>query len=421
MSYRQYVNSTKSWVCTLVMAFSFGLLGSDAFAASAENGEKIFKANCAACHKINDKKLVGPGLAGVMERVPSKEWLYEWVRNSQKMIASGDEYAVQIYEQYNKVAMSAFEQLSNEDIDDIFEYVANPPGKTAVAAAPGGAMEEGTEEGGNSSLILMVVVIILAVGLFALANVRKNLINLTRVNEGQEELPDLSFFDSILYWINNNSKAFILIVLVVVLILARDGYGVLKSVGVYQGYAPEQPIKFSHKIHAGENGVDCVYCHHTAEKSKTSAIPSVNVCMNCHKAISEGKRWGEKEIAKIYAAAGWNPETGAYDKPEKPIKWVKIHNLPDFVYFNHSQHVVIGKQKCQTCHGEVENFDYPMHQESELTMGWCIDCHRKTGVDSKNPYYEKMHAEFKEKHAGEEGKKFNVEAIGGLECAKCHY
>jgi hypothetical protein len=207
--------------------------------------------------------------------------------------------------------------------------------------------------------------------------------------------------------------------LIILLVLARDGFGGLKSIGVFDGYAPEQPIKFSHKIHAGDNGVDCVYCHHSSEKSKTAGIPSVNVCMNCHKAISEGKRWGEEEISKIYEAAGYNPETAEYDKPEKPVKWIKIHNLPDFVYFNHSQHVVVGKQKCQTCHGEVQEFDYPMHQEKELTMGWCIDCHRKTGVDASNPYYEKMHAEFKEKN--EEGKSFTVEAIGGLECAKCHY
>ena len=192
------------------------------------------------------------------------------------------------------------------------------------------------------------------------------------------------------------------------------------GVGVYTNYMPEQPIAFSHKVHAGENGVDCNYCHSSARKSKHSGIPSANVCMNCHTYINEGKITGTTEISKIYDAVGFDPDSKTYIEgyEQKPIKWVRIHNLPDLSYFNHSQHVVAGKVECQTCHGPVEEMEV-LYQHASLTMGWCIDCHRETEVAMEgNEYYTELHDQLKEKYKGE---KITVDKIGGIECGKCHY
>jgi hypothetical protein len=181
----------------------------------------------------------------------------------------------------------------------------------------------------------------------------------------------------------------------------------LYGIGIQQGYAPKQPIAFSHKIHAGQYEIDCKYCHVTVARGKSASIPSVNVCMNCHNQIRAGAVTGEGEIAKVVAA--WDNK--------KPIEWVRIHNLPDLAYFNHAQHVTVGGVECQTCHGPIETMDV-VRQHSLLTMGWCIDCHRTTNVNSKgNAYYDKL----VEYHGNKKGSPMKVEDIGGLECAKCHY
>jgi hypothetical protein len=193
-------------------------------------------------------------------------------------------------------------------------------------------------------------------------------------------------------------------------------------------------------VHAGINQINCLYCHAGAEKSRQAMIPSSNVCMNCHKGISEytgaaehplktkeGKIIdGTAEIKKLYDYAGWDPVKKEYRRKAngeidaKPIEWVKIHNLPDHVYFNHSQHVVVGKVQCQQCHGPIQEMD-EVFQFSPLSMGWCVNCHRQTNVqfESNNYYsiYQKYHAELKAgKRTG-----VTVEEIGGLECQKCHY
>ena len=213
------------------------------------------------------------------------------------------------------------------------------------------------------------------------------------------------------------------------LVSAYFMYGFFMQLGVDQGYAPVQPIHYSHKIHAGANKIDCNYCHSSARKSKHSGIPSLNVCMNCHKNISEyngeedlvngyTKEFYNKEIAKLYDAVGWDDAKQSYTGEEKPVKWVRIHNLPDFVYFNHSQHVTVAGIDCQKCHGPVEEMEI-MYQYSSLTMGWCIDCHRETNVDlENNEYYEKIHEELSKKYNVD---KLTIAELGGLECGKCHY
>ena len=203
-----------------------------------------------------------------------------------------------------------------------------------------------------------------------------------------------------------------------VLCLIVLGWQSLSKIGISQNYQPAQPIEFSHKVHAGQQGIDCNYCHSSARKSKHSGIPSANVCMNCHANIVEGPKHGTKEIAKIYKAVGYDVDTRSYIEgyEEQPIKWVRIHNLPDLAYFNHSQHVVAGGLECQECHGAIEEMD-EVYQKEKLTMGWCINCHRDSKIDLDNPYYHGYN-DWIEKHKKAD---LTVENIGGLECGKCHY
>jgi len=182
------------------------------------------------------------------------------------------------------------------------------------------------------------------------------------------------------------------------------------NVGVSQGYTPLQPIKFSHKIHVKQNEIKCVFCHNSPEFSKVSGIPSADVCMICHKKVSKGTNSGKFEINKIKRAL----------KEKKPIKWVKVHSLPDYVFFSHAQHVSVAKKDCRTCHGDVENMDVTI-QEAPLTMGWCVNCHKKTEVNFKN---NKFYSNFKELHLElklGKIKKVTADKIGANDCQKCHY
>ncbi len=226
---------------------------------------------------------------------------------------------------------------------------------------------------------------------------------------------------------NNAFKLFM--VLFIAIVVFKFTYDSLMGVGVTTNYQPTQPIEFSHKIHAGINGVDCNYCHTSARKSKHSGIPSANVCMNCHENIADynGEEDLEKgytkdfytnEIKKLYKAVGWDETTQSYTGDTEPVKWVRIHNLPDFVYFNHSQHVTVAGIDCQKCHGPVEEMEI-LYQYSPLTMGWCINCHRETNVDLKgNEYYAKIHDQLAKQYGVE---KVTIAQLGGLECGKCHY
>ena len=384
---------------------------------SAQDGEKLFKGNCASCHKI-DKRLIGPALAGVEDRWESQENLYSWIKNSQDYLKknSDDSYASDLFAEY-KTVMTAM-PLSDLEIASVLEYVKNPPVKEGEVAEVIAAPAQGNDYTVYWLICLLVIVIII---IKVLLDVKSSLRQVKGGVTG-EVVKEVGVLSQLTTWLGSHKRTTVGIILFLVICGTVNAWFGAKKIGVYAGYAPTQPIKFSHKIHAGENEIDCGYCHGSAYKGKSAGIPSVNVCMNCHKGISEGKVWGTEEISKIYAAAGFDPETQAYTKEPKPIEWVRIHNLPDFAYFNHSQHVVVGKQKCQTCHGEVETFDYPMKQHSDLTMGWCIDCHRETKVAMKgNAYYDKIHEELKEKYKDKPIKDFTVEHIGGLECAKCHY
>lgn len=395
-----------------------------------ENGEKLFKSLCAACHKPY-KRAVGPALHGVVAKYDGDfEWLYSWIKNSAELIKSGDARANAIYNEYNQVAMNAFPQLSNQDIDDILAYVELPkpePPKPAddVAAVAGG----GAGGGVSTDLILGILSFVLLLLVVILYLVNKTLNRFAEVN-GVQLKEDATGRKPL--WKAYAENGFLVLMTAVVFLLgtAWFGYGYLMQVGVDQGYEPIQPIHYSHRIHAGASKIECKYCHSSARVSKHSGIPSLNVCMNCHKQIAEvaeetqamGKEeYGvdyNAEIAKLYEAVGWDTNTQSYTGETQPVRWVRLHNLPDHVYFNHSQHVTVGQIECQTCHGPVEEMEI-MYQHSPLTMGWCINCHRETNVKVKdNAYYTKIHEELSKKYNIEE---FTAADMGGIECGKCHY
>ncbi len=389
-------------------------------------GESLFKANCAACHKL-DAKAVGPALRGIADK-HDREWMYKWIHNSSALIASGDATAVKLFEENNKSVMTAFPALSETDIDNILAYTSQPKNVAVVPAGAGAQVGAAPADGGSVSngLVLgalALIFLLLVIMLFLVTNTLKRIAEANGVvyEEKQKRTP---------IWKAFVQNQFLVLVFSIFLILAAGyfAYGYLMQVGVDQGYAPVQPIHYSHKIHAGDNQIDCNYCHSSARKSKTSGIPSLNVCMNCHKNISEvapetataeySKEFYDGEIAKLYKAVGWDVAEQQYTGKTEPVKWVRIHNLPDFVYFNHSQHVTVAGVACQTCHGEIQEMEI-VEQFSPLTMGWCISCHKETNVNlENNEYYAKIHEELSKKYGVE---KLTIAELGGLECGKCHY
>ena len=377
-----------------------------------KNGENLFKGNCTVCHAINEV-IIGPALRDVHER-QSEEWIYAFIKNSQKVIKSGDEYAVNLYNEYNKTLMTSFD-FSDEELNAILTYIKDESNKEVqvVVADSGQNLEEGIGNSVSSdelyislglNLLLLFIIIIV---LFRFTNLSKKYV-LLKDSQSKGKLldeDDLEVVDNrfdFKKFIKSNKVVGITSFLFIAIFVKSciDG---LYTVGIQQNYQPTQPIAFSHKVHAGQYEIDCNYCHTGVNISKSANIPSVNICMNCHNAINTDK----PEIQKILTAYEEN----------RPIEWVRVHNLPDLAYFNHKQHVAIGGLDCATCHGPIEEMDV-VYQYSELTMGWCINCHRETEVSSKgNDYYKKL----VELHNSSSKKPMTVEDIGGLECSKCHY
>jgi len=425
--YRIFINKALTGLLLVVLLASSNI----SFAA---DGEALFKANCSNCHKP-DADYTGPALKGWADREPNKEWLYKWVANPAQMIAS-DAYAKQLFEKWKPTVMTAFANLKKDEIDAIMKYVDDytPPVTTAQTAGAGGA---GTESEDNS-MLFGILTLILALVAFILLQVNSNLRKLTDDKEGVNRGEPVPFY---------RNKTYLMLGVLVLFMIG--GYNTVSSaieLGRMKDYQPEQPIYYSHKVHAGTNQISCLYCHGSAQDSKHSGIPSVNVCMNCHMAIKEykgdpiikedGKTLdANAEIQKLYSYAGWNSEKNQYNPDNNKdgvpdgasaIPWVKIHNLPDHVYFNHSQHIKVGKQNCQTCHGNIQEMG-EVKQFSDLSMGWCINCHRESKVDFYNKetkegnkfysIYEKFHTDIKNHKLDS----VTVEKIGGTECQKCHY
>ena len=463
-------------IAIFLAVFSFSY-SQDEISGDAAKGYDLFQANCTACHQI-DGLYIGPELRNVVTRVKEeggvgKEWLHSWIKDNKALRESGDAYANEIFEKYNRQEMLPFPQLSDQDIDDILTYTSNPEAgqeafekaKADAEAAAAAAKAAKANSGGVSSGIVIVGFFILSVLLIWILFRLNALVKLTRAEElsQEDEESAISFAELI----NKYDKVFKLSLVLLLLLTLFGLWKFLLYIGVDKGYEPEQPIYFSHQVHAGVQGIDCQYCHSSAKYSKVSGIPSPNVCMNCHKTIKEYKgdyyeehlvesgkfadagevkKFYTGEIQKMYKAIGWDPATNSFTGEQKPIEWVRIHNMPDFVYFSHQQHVVAGEkailkaiadgtipnaeeldlpensQVCFACHGNVTKMD-ELKMANTFMMGWCIECHRTTEVDMNNEYNSQYYAELHEKLKKEYGDetKITVDAIGGLECGKCHY
>ena len=435
---------------------------------SIENGQSLFNANCASCHKVTDEVLAAPGLAGIADRWgTSDELLVKWIQNPQEAAETGDAYIKSLVERYvGTYGWMTAQAVSADQVKDIMAYVANPP-NVEVAVNTSDAcptIDDSKSDEVDSSSILWFTILLVLFTIIALSasGVRRSLSDIISQNTGQELLPDSPYIDRLKSWAWRNMVFVSIIGVFFVAFGVTKGYGALMGIGVYEGYSPSQPIDFIHSVHACENEVDCKYCHHSAYNSKHAGIPSTNVCMNCHKAIKKGKISGEDEISKIYAAIGFDPATGTYIDGDgnngytipqnsyegEPVKWNKVHNLPDHVFFSHQQHVVVGGLQCQNCHGDVATYSVgriaPVEEINELrdkfpgiielskptlTMGWCIECHNKAEIDlASNGYYTEMHDRLKTTLRGNEelrrfleDDKITVKELGGWECSKCHY
>ncbi|QGW29424.1 c-type cytochrome [Phnomibacter ginsenosidimutans] len=384
----------------------------------AQDGKALFNANCASCHKI-DKDLTGPALLDVEKRWPSKDLLKTWIKNWPDAVKTGDPYAVKIKD-WSPAAMTSFNSLQDADIEAILTYIRD--WKPATPAPAAGATAAAKSEGDNSLLFGVITLVLALIGLILL-QVNSNLRKLADEKDGLPVAASVPFYKNKTY-----------IALVTVLLFVVAGVYISKGavgLGRSKDYQPEQPIYYSHKVHAGVNQINCLYCHGGAQEGKHANIPSVNVCMNCHLAINEykgeplytadGKEVnGTNEIKKLYEYAGFTPGQAWDPSKAKPIEWIKIHNLPDHVYFNHAQHVKAGQVACQTCHGEIQNMG-EVKQFSDPSMGWCINCHRETKVQFKDNGFYSIYEKFHEDMKNGKMDSVTVEMIGGTECQKCHY
>ena len=421
MSIKRSILGVSIRVCHL-MVLIFLFSGIQAYAVDPEipdseeaisAGQSIFNANCKTCHRL-DQKLVGPALRGVTDR-RELDWTKQFITNSQVLIQGGDATAVALFKEFNNTVMPSHDFLSEEDLTNLLSYIEFGD-KADPAAAAAGTAEGGVATGSGGgipneylTIILVVLVIVLVLVLVVLGLIVSVLTKYMNKNENLDE-EDKAFINQKTDYkgIFKSDGMIIIVTAIVLAFVVKTAINGLYTVGVQQGYAPSQPIAYSHELHAGQYEIPCQYCHTGVEIGKSANIPSANICMNCHMHIQnvEGKEGISPEIAKIYDAVDNN----------KPIEWVRVHNLPDLAYFNHSQHVVVGGVECQTCHGPIEEMEV-VSQHSALTMGWCIDCHRNTEITTQgNEYYDKLvqlHSESKDA--------LKVKDIGGLECAKCHY
>lgn len=477
-----YLNNMKiNWLNSSVLVLLFLLI--HPFSAFSEElnldeGRDLFRTNCAACHNRNMvDDLTGPALGGVQDKwgdFPIED-LRHFIRYSQRSIQEGHPRAVEIWNEWQPAIMNNFPNLTDQEIDNILAYIdgvyTGTYGPTRVATDATGVVEDDTD---NTFLLISLIVILslLAVVLARIANVLRSI----HIARETNRVPKPGSFASIL-----TSKTVVGLVLLTLIIIG--GYTTVNNaidLGRQQGYAPQQPVKFSHAVHAGIHEIDCQYCHSAARKSKQALIPPTSTCMNCHVAIKKGSEYGTAELAKVFASIGYDPINDVYledyekmpmeeieaiyrewieteyvrdqgldyldesgkleserqwnevvaslthehrDHVAGPIEWVRIHNLPDHVYFNHAQHVTAGNVDCQTCHGKVEEMEV-LAQYSTLSMGWCINCHRQTevqGFTNDNEYYLQAYRKYHDALRAGDMNRVTVEDIGGLSCQTCHY
>lgn len=377
------------------------------------NGKAIFTDNCLTCHAIHKKK-VGPALKDIIKR-RDIVWIKKFVRNSQQVIkVEKDPYAVKLYEENTRTDMTTFPNLKDKEIEDVVAFITAEsliiPGPENVKVENGTTTAPADDNSGLILTLTIITLVLVALTLFVfIAVIRKYLKDRENtLDEADKEILNHKLdLGAVL-----KSKIFIVTISVLFTCIAvRACWVGLMSVGIEQNYAPIQPIPFSHKLHAGNLKIDCGYCHTGVYKGKQANIPGVNICMNCHSQVKEGPS-GKNAIANLREH---------YEK-NRPIQWVRVHNLPDLAYFNHSQHTVAGGIECKQCHGQIDSMEV-VKQFSNLTMGWCINCHRETAVNGKdNAYYDRLLKAHDDKvAAGIRKGDMKVEHMGGLECSKCHY
>ena len=412
----------KQFSRSVLLVTGLAIWGSSAYAqGDAAKGKAIFEAKCTTCHKI-DTRLIGPALGPQLTSETDDKWLIKWVQNNQSLIASKDAKALKIYNEYNQSNMTVFSDLSDADVTNVIAYVRGE-WKTMQAKPAAGAPGAVAAETGPSNFMIFGLIGVIIVALIIILVLNRVVSSMERLvsskaivltPEALEEKPAVDRFAIVKKLAKN--KKFVFFVLICVSITGGAWTWVtMWNTNVHQGYQPVQPIKFPHDLHAGVMQINCQYCHFGAYKSKNASIPSLNVCMNCHKVV----KTESPEIHKIYDALGYDPQTQKYDSTKMhPMQWIRVHNLPDFAYFNHSQHVKVAGLRCQQCHGPVETMK-EIYQYSPLTMKWCIQCHKRTEINIKgNAYYEKMEAVHK---LLRQGGKVTEAMMGGIECGKCHY
>jgi len=416
----------KQFSRSVLLIAGFAILGFSAHAqGDATKGEALFKANCTTCHKI-ESQLIGPALGPTVTSETDDKWLTKWIENNQALIAAKDPKALKIYNQFNQQNMTVFTQFADGDVANILAYIRSDwkTQQAAAAKAPAGGAA-GAEDSGPSSFVIIMLVGVIIVAFIVILVLNKVIATLERLVlkskgllpeevESTEEKEPVDRL-AVVKKLAKNKKLVFFVVLCGTIALGSWTWVTLWNTNVHTGYQPEQPIHFPHDLHAGVMKIDCQYCHSGAYKSRNASIPSLNICMNCHKVV----KTESPEIHKIYDALGYDPKTQKYDSTKShPIQWIRVHHLPDFVYFNHSQHVKVGHIHCQTCHGPVQTMK-EVYQYSPLTMKWCIQCHKRTDVDYKgNAYYTNMIAVHDRIKRGE---KVTAAAMGGIECGKCHY
>jgi mono/diheme cytochrome c family protein len=417
----------KQFSRSVLLVAGLAMLGISAHAqGDATKGEALFKANCTTCHKV-ESQLIGPALGPTVTSETDDKWLTKWIENNQALIAAKDSKALAIYNQFNQQNMTVFAQFSDGDVANILAYIRSD-WKTVQAAAPkaGAPGAAGAAaDSGPSDLVILSLIGVIIIAFVVILVLNKVIATLERLllrskgllpeeaEAGEEKAPVDRM--AVIKKLAKNKKLVFFVVFCGTIAMGSWTWATLWNTNVHTGYQPVQPIHFPHDLHAGVMKIDCQYCHSGAYKSKNASIPSLNICMNCHKVV----KTESPEIHKIYDALGYDPKTQKYDSTKShPMQWVRIHNLPDFVYFNHSQHVKVAKLVCQTCHGPVQTMK-EVYQYSPLTMKWCIQCHKRTEVNYKgNAYYDNMIAVHDRIKRGE---KVTEAAMGGIECGKCHY
>lgn len=437
-------NFNKWCLGALTFVFTAGTFNAQA----QPDGASLFK-KCATCHQPH-KDGTGPKLFGVRakweEGGAQEGSMYQWVKNWE-IAAANDPYAKGV-SAVKPTAMDKFPDLTNEDIDAIFDYVdAQPePGAGGGAADAGGVAGATQEEESSTGWIWIILGVVFVTIILAVGGVRRQLKMASAEQDGGNFNEGATYGEEFKSWAWKNRLYVGLGSLVIVIGLIVTLFLALYSIDIKEDYQPSQPIDFPHSVHAGINGIDCKYCHNSVTESKTAGLPSVNVCMNCHKQVNGTTPEQQAKIAKIYEAAGW--DGNQYTGKTKEIVWNKVHVLPDHVYFNHSQHVVVGGVDCKQCHGDMATMTetakvQPVSELNKvegnivltrptLTMGWCIECHAEkeisTGsIDTKGgEYYNEIHKRLlnnDKKLYGQylEDGKVTVKELGGWECSKCHY